>query len=249
MPFTVRIDAHAADGAGARPAAVAADGRPLVTLDVGDATSGVASVLAQIDGTAVPLDLAGGRASGRPVAELSYGAHTLAWSVVDVAGNRTDGSSSFSVPDTTAPTFGVVRPAEGTSLADGEVLNVVVPIFDAGSGFDPASVALTLDGAPVTTSGRWMASCTASRSPPRRGRAPPVLQVADHAANAARLAWDFKVAVGATRPRAPCPRRPRACDGSGTGRPGRRERPEPRRPAGRRSVPSRRASEPRGPAS
>ena len=52
----------------------------------------------------------GGRATARPVAALAYGAHTLSWSVADAAGNRTDGSARFGVPDTTAPTFGAPQP-------------------------------------------------------------------------------------------------------------------------------------------
>jgi hypothetical protein len=199
VPFRVHIDATPPTARLLGPAAAAADSRPLVELDVADATSGIASVVVQIDGTTVPLDLVGGRASGRPVAGLAYGAHTLAWSIADVAGNRTDGSSQFSVPDTTPPVFGAPQPAAGTSLGDGEVLSVVVPVSDAGSGFDPASISLTLDGTPLTTV--WQVDGIVHGVAGVRlaaGVHHLALQVADRAANPARLAWDISVAAGAT---------------------------------------------------
>ena len=112
MPFTVRIDATPPSARLLAPGAVASDARPGVELEVGDASSGISSVLAQIDGVTVPLDLAGARASGRPGSRLAYGAHTLAWSIVDAAGNRTDGSARFDVPDTEPPSFGAPEAAE-----------------------------------------------------------------------------------------------------------------------------------------
>jgi hypothetical protein len=147
LPFTVHIDATAPVATLLAPAAVASDARPAVELEVGDATSGIASITAQIDGTAVPLALAGARAAGRPAAVLSYGPHDLTWSVVDVAGNSTAGSARFSVPDTTPPALGSPQPANGASLAGGDVLTVEVAVSDDGSGVDPGSAELALDGA------------------------------------------------------------------------------------------------------
>ena len=164
-------------------------------------SSGISSVLAQIDGVTVPLDLAGARASGRPGSRLAYGAHTLAWSIVDVAGNRTDGSARFDVPDTEPPSFGAPKPPNGASLASGEVLSAAVAVHDDGSGLDPATAALTLDGAPVDHV--WHVEGVVHGVVGARlaaGVHHLVVTAADRAGNAGRLAWDISVAGGAGSP-------------------------------------------------
>ncbi len=65
------------------------------------------------------------------------------------AGNRTDGSASFAVPDTTPPAFGSPEPAAGSTIGNGDVLSVSVAATDDGSGIDPASIDLRLDGTAV----------------------------------------------------------------------------------------------------
>ena len=62
MPFTVRIDATPPSARLLAPGAVASDARPGVELEVGDAASGISSVLAQIDGV---TRAAGSRRSAR----------------------------------------------------------------------------------------------------------------------------------------------------------------------------------------
>ena len=201
LPFTVRIDATAPTASVVSPAAVAADARPAVALDVGDATSGVASAVASIDGAAVPLALAGGRASGRPAAALAYGAHTLAWSVADAAGNHSDGSARFDVPDSTPPALGAPQPPDGASLAAGDVLSAAVAVSDDGSGLDPSTVALTLDGAPLEHV--WQADGVVHGIAGGRlaaGVHHLVLKIADRAGNAAHLSWDVTVAPAGTPP-------------------------------------------------
>jgi hypothetical protein len=198
LPFTVHIDRTPPVARLLSPAEVAADARPTVEFDVGDATSGVSSVIAQIDGTAVPLELAGGRASGQPAAPLAYGAHALTWSVADNAGNSTAGSARFDVPDTTAPLLGAPQPANGTVLADGDVLTVAVAVSDEGSGVDSKSVDLALDDVPVDHV--WSVGDVVHAVVGRRlaaGAHHLVLRVADRAGNVARLAWDVTVAPGA----------------------------------------------------
>ncbi|MDX6563528.1 MAG: hypothetical protein QOD65_3342, partial [Gaiellales bacterium] len=198
LPFTVRIDSTPPTARLLAPGAVASDASPGVELEVGDATSGISSVLAQIDGVTVPLDLVGARASGRPGSRLSYGAHVLAWSIVDVAGNRTDGSARFDVPDTEPPSFGTPQPPNGASLESGDVLAVAVAVHDDGSGFDPASAALTLDGAPVDHV--WQVEGVVHAVVGARlaaGVHHLGLAAADRAGNAGRLTWDVTVAGGA----------------------------------------------------
>jgi hypothetical protein len=194
LAFSVAIDATPPAATLVSPAPVAPDAQPVVTLGVSDNMSGVASVLAQIDGTTVPLDLVGGTASGKPVAALAYGAHTLAWSVVDGAGNRTSATTAFAVPDTAPPVFGSPQPSNGAVLADGDVLAAEVGVADADSGLDPASTRLTLDGVPVDHV--WQVDgivhgVSASRL--AAGAHQLALQVADRAGNANRLVWDVSV--------------------------------------------------------
>jgi hypothetical protein len=117
---------------------------------------------------------------------------------MDAAGNRTEGSEAFSVPDTTPPAFGAPEPANGATLGADAVLAVAVAVTDGGSGLDPSSVALTLDGAPVEHV--WQADgmvhgIAAGRLPVGVHRL--ALQVADLAGNRASLAWSVTVAGGA----------------------------------------------------
>jgi hypothetical protein len=194
LAFSVAIDATPPAAAIVSPAPVATDAQPVVTLEVSDNMSGVASVLAQIDGTTVPLDLAGGTASGKPLAVLAYGAHTLAWSVVDSAGNRTSATTAFAVPDTAPPVFGSPQPSNGAVLAGGDVLAVEVAVTDAESGLDPAATRLTLDGTPVDHV--WQVDgivngVSASRL--AAGAHQLALQVSDRAGNANRLVWAVSV--------------------------------------------------------
>ncbi|MDX6571417.1 MAG: hypothetical protein QOC86_573, partial [Gaiellales bacterium] len=77
LSFVVRIDRTAPVVSLAAPGAVADGAQPEIVLDVGDATSGVASVAVQIDGAPLAAELAGGRATARPVAPLAYGDHAL----------------------------------------------------------------------------------------------------------------------------------------------------------------------------
>ncbi|HEY3612080.1 MAG TPA: hypothetical protein VGK92_00160 [Gaiellales bacterium] len=196
LAFSVAIDATPPTAAIVSPAPAGSGPLPVVSLNVADNLSGVASVLAQVDGTTVPLTLAGATASGTPVAALAYGPHTLAWSVVDGAGNRTSSTATFAVADSTPPAFGSPQPANGAMLDAGDVLAVAVTASDGDSGLDPAATALTLDGAPIDHV--WQADgliqgVSASRL--AAGSHHLELRVADRAGNASRLVWDISVPV------------------------------------------------------
>jgi hypothetical protein len=199
LPFTVYIDRTPPTVGVVAPGSVAADGQPPIELAFADASSGTASVTIQVDGAplhvAIPVP---GRATARPAAPLAFGAHTLSWSAVDAAGNRNDGSASFSVPDTTAPSFGAPEPQAGATLGDGDVLSVAVAVTDGGSGVDPASVDLQLDGTPVEHV--WRTGDVVHGVVGRRllsGVHHLALAVADRAGNTGWLAWDVSVAAGA----------------------------------------------------
>ncbi len=119
LPFTVRIDRTPPGARVVAPVGSVVDARPVVELDVGDATSGVKGAAAQIDGTAVALELNGARVSGRSAAALAYGGHTLTWAVVDAAGNRTDGSARFDVAERRRRRSARPQPPSGAVLGAG----------------------------------------------------------------------------------------------------------------------------------
>jgi hypothetical protein len=200
LPFTVRIDRTPPVVGVIAPGPVTADARPAIELAFSDAFSGTASIGILVDGVALAVSLPGaGRATARPAAALSSGAHTLSWLAIDAVGNRIDGSTSFSVPDTTAPSFGAPEPQAGATLGDGDVLSISVTVTDRGSGVDPASVDLELDGTPVEHV--WRTGDVVHGVVGRRllaGVHHLVLTVADRAGNAARLAWDIVVGAAGT---------------------------------------------------
>jgi hypothetical protein len=230
LPFTVRIDRTPPSVAVLGPGPTAGSARPPIELAVADALSGTASVAIQVDGVGLPVSLpGGGRATARPAAPLSFGAHTLSWTAVDAAGNRTDASMRFTVPDTTPPAFGPPEPSAGSVLGEGDVLSVSVTATDDSSGIDPASIDLRLDGTPVEH--LWRTGDVVHGVVGRRlaaGVHHLVLSLADRAGNAGRLAWDVTVTgsgtVPGTAPGAGTPPGAGAV-GSGAGVPGTAIRP------------------------
>jgi hypothetical protein len=195
IPFTVYIDRTPPVVGVVAPGSVTADARPPIELAFSDAASGTASIAILVDGAALAVSLPGaGRATARPAAALSSGPHMLSWTAVDAVGNRTVGSRSFSVPDTTAPTFGKPEPQAGSTLGNGDVLSISVAATDDGSGIDPASIDLELDGTPVEHV--WQTGDVVHGVAGHSllaGTHHLVLAVADRAGNAARLAWDIVV--------------------------------------------------------
>ena len=93
-----------------------------VTLNVTDNMSGVASVLAQIDGTTVPLDLVGGARQRHAV-----GRARLRRAHAGLVGRRRrrqpyKRDRRLRGAGSTAPVFGAPQPSNGAVLADGDVL-------------------------------------------------------------------------------------------------------------------------------
>ncbi|MDI6792247.1 MAG: Ig-like domain-containing protein, partial [bacterium] len=137
--------------------------RPPFTATFSDEGAGVASVTATLDGKDVTSqanrDLAAGTLSFTPGTPLKDGAHTLKVTVTDVAGNSATDEITIQV-DNTAPSLTIVSPASEESsqgaplkvtyVTAGELV-IKAAFEDAGSGIDPASVEMTIDGNKVET--------------------------------------------------------------------------------------------------
>ena len=143
LPFTVRVDRDAARRgarlAGRRRARRAARRRAGRRRCHERRLRG----RAQIDGTAVPLDLSAQAGHRPPATALAYGAaHArLVRAGHGAATARTEARTS-TCPTRRAPAFGAPQPADGAvARLQDDVSTVAVAVSDAGSGLDPASVA------------------------------------------------------------------------------------------------------------
>ncbi|MGA0121810.1 MAG: Ig-like domain-containing protein [Gaiellales bacterium] len=119
---------------------------PELTLAVRDAASGVERVEAQVDGFAVSGSLQKGVLRFQPPQALADGLHRVSWQVVDVAGNRSEGSEVIVVRDTTPPTIDEIAP-QGPADATAEI---AARIADAGAGIAPDGVRVAVDGVDMT---------------------------------------------------------------------------------------------------
>ncbi|MHB8793442.1 MAG: hypothetical protein ACYC6O_08925, partial [Thermoleophilia bacterium] len=125
---------------------------------------------------------------------LADGAHTIGVSVADMAGNSGTGSGSFTV-DATAPAVTGITP---TGTVNSAAQTVYANYSDTGSGIDTASVAVTLDGAPLSgcTVGATGVSCAASGL--ADGAHTIGVSVADMAGNSGTGSGSFTVSVPAS---------------------------------------------------
>jgi hypothetical protein len=133
------------------------------------------------------------QAFSRAVATLRNGKlRTIAR--VDIRGGR-DGDEVAQAParDTQAPNISDVTPGEGVRVDDRGRVHVFARLADEGSGVDPATVRLRIDGRDVTGSARISAEEVRFRDDLPNGRHTAELEVRDRAGNAARKAWGFEV--------------------------------------------------------
>jgi hypothetical protein len=123
---------------------------------------------------------------------LPEGVHTIAVYVPDAVGNTATAEWNFTV-DTKAPVITVVAPAGGSYTCS--LPEVAASYSDGGSGIDPASVRISVDGIDVTSS----ASVTqtgityAPASPIADGTHTASVTVSDNAGNTATATWSFYV--------------------------------------------------------
>ena len=193
LPFVVHVDTVPPTAAFSGPGASTGDRRPVLTLDAGDATSGVASAVLTLDG--VPLAGGSGRLSGRPAVDLAFGRHAVGWRVVDASGLATEGSATVDVVDNVPPVIGGLRPGDGEVVAQSRPV-VAFAARDDGVGVDPARLVLALDGAPVGLA--WDDAGTATGQPAvdlAPGSHALEATAVDRAGNVAHRTWRFIVAL------------------------------------------------------
>jgi hypothetical protein len=155
--------------------------------------------VAAVDGQ--PMAVEGGHAQLLPAADLAYGAHTVSWSATDGAGNHRDGSWTFHVVDDAPPTLSDPAPAAGAAL-EGRRPPVAFTLADAGSGIDPTSLRVLLDGSDVAPFGALVDGRFGYTPPADLGYGHHTVSVAvsDRFGNAmAPRQWGFDV-VDATPP-------------------------------------------------
>ena len=152
VPLTVSVDAGAPALAGYTPSAPTSDRRAPVTFTVDPGPSGLASLSAALDGT--PMAVTGSTATLRPAADLAYGMHTVTWRASDIAGNTRDAFWTFQVIDTDLPVLSRAVPVAGVAFEERRP-QIGFRLEDAGSGIDPASLRVLLDGSDVAPLGTF----------------------------------------------------------------------------------------------
>lgn len=153
-PVQVRIDAHAPVAVGMSPAAPTTNVRPDVSFSVDPGPSGLGTLEASLDGA--PMQISGTGATFTPQADLAYGTHTVTFHATDGAGNSRDGSWTFAVVDTTPPFLSHAAPADGSSGEDRRP-EIAFDLADVGTGVDPATLHVVLDGTDVSAAGTFAA--------------------------------------------------------------------------------------------
>jgi hypothetical protein len=175
------------------------DATPVISVAVADAGVGVdpASIRMTVDGVDVTADgaYAAGRFGYTPASDLGFGAHTVSVVASDTAGNQAAPLTwSFDVADETPPSVTDRTPLAGSTVPGASALGF--DLRDAGSGVDPDTLHVLVDGSDVTAWGT-LASGQFRYAP--GSIAPGVhtvsVTVADRAGNiAGPVEWEFAVA-------------------------------------------------------
>jgi hypothetical protein len=129
------------------------------------------------------------RAFSRAVATLQLGQERFA-ARVQVRGDDNEQQAR----DERAPVIAALSPAPDERVGRRRSTNISARFSDEGSGVDPASVRMLLNGRDVTSEARTDADEIHFRGFLPRGRHTAELVVKDRAGNTARRSWTFEVA-------------------------------------------------------
>jgi hypothetical protein len=181
------------------PGSSSSDATPTISVAVADAGVGVdpASIEMTVDGVGVSAQgsYAAGRFTYTPARDLAVGSHTVSVIASDTAGNRSAPLAwSFDVTDETPPTVTGRAPLAGSTVPGASAIGF--DVRDTGSGVDPDSVHVLVDGSDVTAWGTFAAGqfryAPGSLAP---GVHTVSVTAADRAGNVAGpIEWEFAVA-------------------------------------------------------
>jgi hypothetical protein len=169
---------------------------PVLKATYSDAGTGinVASVVLSLNGQILPAIATASQVSYEILTPLEKGiTYKVSVQVADKAGNIASKDSSFSL-ETKAPVISGTKPTGTVSEADAaKSVLITATLADAGSGVNPESVKMWLDGAPVmanstTTNATYTAKALSY------GEHNVRLVVADMLNNVADTSWKFSVA-------------------------------------------------------
>jgi len=193
LPLTVHTDSHAPVVRASLPGTSTTDRRPTVSFSVDAGPSGLASFQAEVDGQ--PMSVLGDNATYLPTDDLAFGRHTVTWSATDLAGNHRDAFWTFDVVDDAPPVLSGALPADGASF---ELRRPAVSfqLSDSGSGVDPTTLHVLLDGSDVAPFGSLAAGSFSYQPQSDLGYGRHLVRVAvsDRSGNAiAPVQWSFDV--------------------------------------------------------
>jgi len=120
---------------------------------------------------------------------LTEGSNTITVMAKDLAGNTVT-VIDYIVLDTVAPVISIPSPVGWVSVANP---TISATITDADSGIDVSSIAMTLDGAPVTPLDYAGGVVSFGATGLTEGTYPVTVAVSDLAGNSATLPWSFTV--------------------------------------------------------
>jgi hypothetical protein len=152
LPFGMKVDRTAPAAVSMAPSDRTQDRRTPVSFAVDAGPSGLAGLTASVDG--IPMAISGGTATFSPATDLAYGAHTVTWRAVDNAGNARDGFWTFRVVDQAPPVLSDAVPAAG-SASELRRPPIGFTLTDVGTGIDPLSLRVLLDGGDVAPAGTY----------------------------------------------------------------------------------------------
>jgi len=157
----IKIDNAAPVVSGVMPSGTVTVNNPTITASYTDASSGInsATAIVYLDGVVQSGCSATATAVSCSTSGLTNGPHTIGVSVKDFAGNLGTGSGSFTVStDSTPPSVTNIQPS-GTITTGSATISAYYN--DSDSGVNTGTVAVTLNGIPVSSCsvGASSASC------------------------------------------------------------------------------------------
>ena len=196
------VDAAAPVLSDAAPAAGSASElrRPQIAFTLTDVGTGIDPLTLRVLLDGIDVAPAGGFDGTRftyvPASDLAFGSHELRVLAADRSGNPLAPTAwTFRVADVTAPTLGDPRPDAGSSSSD-RTPTISLAAFDAGTGVDPATVSVTLDGRDISRLGTFSGGRFTYQPQELLGLGDHVVvaRVSDRAGNpAAPFEWHFGV--------------------------------------------------------